>query len=148
MEVRPHQCELVPQASPEQSGRLPAKLAKVKLQRPAVVDEDGVGLGDLAVVMEVEAGDVIPVGHKAGVNVDWGLSGSSAFRIKLGPIFRACSDKENSGICWFKCRRSYRPVYVQFFVSRPLSPIFPELFRSMLSNFFSKCLKLFMFSFE
>ena len=83
MEVCPHQDELVPQASPEQSGRLPAKLAKVKLQRPAVVNEEGVGLCDLAVVVEVESGNVLAMVYKAGVNVDRGLSRSRTLRIQF-----------------------------------------------------------------
>ena len=94
MEVSPRQGELAPQPPPEQSGLLAAKLCQVKLQSPAVVDEDGVSLSDLAIVVKVEPGNVITTGHKAGVNVDGGLSGSCALRIQLGPKLIAGSDNE------------------------------------------------------
>ena len=94
MEVRPRQPELAPQPPPEQSGLLPLKLAEVELQAPAVVDEDGVGLSDLAIMVQVEPGNVITTGHKTGVNVDRGLSGSPALRIQRGPKLIASSDKE------------------------------------------------------
>ena len=94
MEVSTRQGELAIQSPPEQSGLLASKLYQVKLQGPAVVDEDGVGLSDLAIVVEVEPGNVITTGHKAGVNVDRGLSGSPALRIQRGPKLIASSDKE------------------------------------------------------
>ena len=63
-------------------------------QHNGFVDEDGVGLGDLAIVVKVEPGNVITTGHKAGVNVDGGLSGSRALRIQIGPKLIASSDNE------------------------------------------------------
>ena len=82
VEVSTHQSELVPQPSPEQSWLLAAEL-DVKLQRPAVVNEEGVGLCDLAVVVEVESGNVLAMVYKAGVNVDRGLSRSRTLRIQF-----------------------------------------------------------------
>ena len=82
MEVSTHQSELVPQPSPEQSWLLAAEL-EVKLQRPAVVDEEGVGLCDLAVVVEVQSGNVLAMVYKTGVNVDRGLSRSRTLRIQF-----------------------------------------------------------------
>ena len=94
MKVSPRQGELVAQPPPEQSGLLATELCKVKLQGPAVVDEEGVGLSDLAIVVKVEPGNIITTGHKAGVNVDGGLSGSRALRIQLRPKLIASSDNE------------------------------------------------------
>ena len=55
----------------------------MKLERPAVVDEEGVGLCDLAVVVEVQSGNVLAMVYKAGVNVDRGLSRSRTLRIQF-----------------------------------------------------------------
>ena len=80
--VSTDQSELAPQSPPEQSWLLATKL-EVKLQRPTVVDEEGVSLSDLAVVVEVEPGNVIAMDYKAGVNVDRGLSRSSTLWVQF-----------------------------------------------------------------
>ena len=94
MEVRPRQPELAPQPPPEQRGLLPLKLAEVELKAPAVVDEDGVLLGDLLVVMEVKPGDVLTVGHEAGVQVDGRLPPASTLWIGLRPELGTIADNK------------------------------------------------------
>jgi len=113
VEVSTRQGELAIQSPPEQSGLLASKLYQVKLQGPAVVDEDGVGLSDLAIVVEVEPGNVITTGHKTGVNVDRGLSGSPALRIQRGPKLVASS----SSVCPFH-------IHISLSLNSPLSHFF------------------------
>ena len=70
----------------------------MKLQSPAVVDEEGVSLSNLAVVVEVEPGNVIAMVYKAGVNVDWGLSRSRALGIQFWPELIASSEESNDKV--------------------------------------------------
>ncbi len=70
----------------------------MKLQSPAVVDEEGVSLSNLAIVVEVETGNVIAMVYKADVNVDRGLSRSRALRIQFWPELITSSEESNDKV--------------------------------------------------